>query len=238
MREKGKMNHDGWWAYVYPKNLDAFDAPKIVVPGFAETQCFVYDDKAIHFTGRGDSGYGIRLKANGKAEALYVLGMLNSKVAHFFQSRDASAFQGGYYSSGKRFLAAVPIPEAKEKAKRAVMGLVQEMIALKGERFRIFENGRHRLRVDVGNDAHAKLSKKLEEWPSLTFKELNDELFRLFKRQIAPQDRAYWEKNLDAQRNAIQTLDAKITALERDLNREVYKLFGLSSNEIEIIEGA
>jgi predicted ribosome quality control (RQC) complex YloA/Tae2 family protein len=158
-------------------------------------------------------------------------------VAHFFQSRDASAFQGGYYSSGKRFLAAVPIPEAKEKAKRAVTGLVQEMIALKGKRFRIFENGRHRLRVDVGNDAHAKLSKKLEEWPSLTFKELNDELFRLFKRQIAPQDRAYWEKHLDAQRNAIQTLDAKIKDLENSLNQNVYELFSLNEDEIRIVEG-
>lgn len=30
-RERGKMDRDGWWAYVYPKSLDLHDRPKLGV---------------------------------------------------------------------------------------------------------------------------------------------------------------------------------------------------------------
>jgi adenine-specific DNA-methyltransferase len=36
-RERGRMDRAVWWAYIYPKNLDQFEQPKIMLPDYKDS---------------------------------------------------------------------------------------------------------------------------------------------------------------------------------------------------------
>jgi hypothetical protein len=58
-RENGKMRHDGWYGYVYPKSIPLFSLSKILTPSIAARASFSFDsDGEIYFVGSGGGGGG------------------------------------------------------------------------------------------------------------------------------------------------------------------------------------
>jgi hypothetical protein len=98
-RENGKMRHDGWYGYVYPKNIPVFPKPKLVVQVLSKHARFALDDQGLFFTGGGNAGYyGIQWSTDESPYSLlYVLGLLNSQVSDFVLHRISTPFRGGYW---------------------------------------------------------------------------------------------------------------------------------------------
>jgi hypothetical protein len=93
-REHGRMKGSNWYAYIYPKNLDVMQAPKILVPDIADRASFALDQKGEYaFT----SGYGIILSPAVKESPKYVLGLLNSAVLDFYLKRVSTTMRGGFF---------------------------------------------------------------------------------------------------------------------------------------------
>jgi hypothetical protein len=111
-RENGKMNHQNWYAYVYPKNLDLFEQRKIMTQVLANKAAMVVDETENHyFVGGGNAGgYGIILKDN-NIDYYYLVSLLNSSVLDYYLQGHSSKFQNGYYSYAKRFIQKLPIKE-------------------------------------------------------------------------------------------------------------------------------
>jgi hypothetical protein len=42
-RERGKMDGPGWWGYIYPKNLDQFEQPKVMLPDYHDRPAAALD---------------------------------------------------------------------------------------------------------------------------------------------------------------------------------------------------
>jgi len=112
-REKGKMRHENWYAYVYPKSVSMFAKKKIITPSIAPRASFTLDSSGnLYFVGSGGGGgggYGITLKEDCKISYEYLLGLLNSKLLDFFLKRVSSIFRGGYYAYNKQFIEKLPI---------------------------------------------------------------------------------------------------------------------------------
>ena len=82
-RERGKMRHDRWYAFVYPKNLDVIQRPKLVTPDVSSQARFSWDTHGAYvFSGGGAGGYGIILGDEHRYE--YVLGLLNSTLLDWY----------------------------------------------------------------------------------------------------------------------------------------------------------
>ncbi len=115
-RENGKMDHEGWYAYVYPKNLVEFTQPKIMTQVLAKKASMVFDeDFGYYFVGGGNAGgYGIVLNQDAKIEYWYLLALLNSVPLDFYLQNHSSRFQNGYFSYAKRFIAQVPVKEGSK----------------------------------------------------------------------------------------------------------------------------
>lgn len=129
-RESGKMDHDDWYAYVYPKNLDDFEHTKIMTQVLARQASMVLDENdGYYFVGGGNAGgYGIKLKENSGLSYRYLLGLLNSKLLDYYLQTHTSKFQNGYFSYAKRFIENIPIRIADKTATVQIEGLVDYIL--------------------------------------------------------------------------------------------------------------
>jgi len=107
-RERGKMRHEKWYAYVYPKNLALHDQHKMAIPRLVSRLSAVYDREGGFYLDNVDVG-GLILKEKDDAQWLYVLGLLNSKLLDFYLHRISVPFRGGFYSANRQFLEPLPI---------------------------------------------------------------------------------------------------------------------------------
>jgi type I restriction-modification system DNA methylase subunit len=141
-RERGKMRHEGWYGYVYPKNLTLFEEPKLLTPSIAQRASFSYDAEGRYYFvgsgGGGGGGYGITLK-EGNPSPLYALGLLNSRLLDFYLQNTSSPFRHGWYAYNKQYIERLPIrcinfddPADMARHDRMVE-MVEEMLRLQKE---------------------------------------------------------------------------------------------------------
>lgn len=132
-RERGKMDHDEWYAYVYPKNLDQFERPKIMTQVLSKEPAFCFDSEGGYFfVGGGTAGgHGMTIKESCGLSPLYVLCLLNSRLLDAYFDKISTRFRGGYRAYTKGFTGQLPIPcisftTPKEKRKKIVEDLKQK----------------------------------------------------------------------------------------------------------------
>ena len=132
-REKDKMDHNQWYGYVYPKNLDQFEQPKLMLQVLAKKASITLDESNnYYFVGGGNAGgYGITLKDGSNLNYKYLLGLLNSTLLDFYLQKHSSMFQNGYYSYAKRFIEKVPIVELPQTEQKSIISLVDQILSLK-----------------------------------------------------------------------------------------------------------
>ncbi len=112
-REKGKMRHEGWYGYVYPKSVSLFVKPKILTPSIASSASFAIDSIGeFYFVGSGGGGgggYGIILQDWCPLSYQYLLGLLNSSSLDFYLKQITTPFRGGYYAYSRQYIEQLPI---------------------------------------------------------------------------------------------------------------------------------
>ncbi len=179
-REHGRMQGQGWFGFIYPKNIDIMQCPKILIPDIADGASYALDETGeFAFT----SGYGITLKPEVSVSLKFVLGLLNSKLLDFFLKKVSTTMRGGFFRYFTQFMEKLPIvvPILSNPSDRARHDRMVELV-----------------------DKMLTLTPKLRGATS--------------------------ESEKAALQNAVTTTDAEI-------DRLVYELYGLTKEEIKIVEG-
>lgn len=126
-REDGRMKHEGWYGYIYPKALDVMPLPKLFTPDLALSASFAFDDSGeVFFTGGVAGGYGILPKE--EISPKWLLAVLNSRVVDFFHHKIATQMRGGWYSYESRFISNLPIADATEAQVRHIVVVVDTLL--------------------------------------------------------------------------------------------------------------
>src|SRR6266498_2998928 len=133
-REHGKFKDVGWYQ-LYPKNLDTWEQPKIMLPYMITRLAAFYDENDFYFVNVTTGGFGITIKQE-FGNHKYITGLLNSKLLDWFMKKVSTTFHGGYFAANKQFLVQLPIrpinfSDLAEKAMHdKVVSLVERMLAL------------------------------------------------------------------------------------------------------------
>ncbi len=130
-RENHRLeNHDDWHQYIYRKNLEKFEQPKIITQVLASNNTFAIDLKGeFYFVGGGNAGgYGIVLNDINHNMYYFVLALLNSNVLEFYLKNISTPFRGGYFSYGKRFIDKLPLLIPKDSRFDSVSSLSKEQV--------------------------------------------------------------------------------------------------------------
>ncbi|MCK5644481.1 MAG: restriction endonuclease subunit M, partial [Gammaproteobacteria bacterium] len=133
-REHGRFCDTGWYQ-LYPKNLDVWDQPKIMIPYMITPLSAYCDDNDLYFVNVTTGGFGLTIK-NTDISLKYLTALLNSALLDWFLKQVSTQFHGGYFAANKQFLVQLPIrtinlsdPTDKSRHDRMVE-LVEAMLQL------------------------------------------------------------------------------------------------------------
>jgi type I restriction-modification system DNA methylase subunit len=107
-RERGKMDRDGWWGYVYPKNLGLHDQPKLCVPRLCTRLRASADPVGEVYLDNVDVNGIVPADQD---QLFGLLALLNSRAWDWAFRRGSVPFQNDFYSANKQFVAWLPVPQ-------------------------------------------------------------------------------------------------------------------------------
>lgn len=145
-RERGKMDDNTkWWAYVYPKNLDKHELPKLMVPRLVNRLFCAMDIDGAYYLDNVDVG-GILCAQRDSLP--YLAALLNSPVCNYVWRRISKPFQNDYRSANKQFIAPLPIPAATAAERQQVGDMAMRLQDLHTQRRDLVAKLEERLHSD------------------------------------------------------------------------------------------
>lgn len=239
-REHGKMNHDGWYGYVYPKNLDKQELPKLGLPETVNRLCAFADPVGQRYFNNVRVN-GILERDDGKYTLWFLLALLNSNALDFVFRATAKPKDRGYFEANKQFIAPLPVP--KTKGTKGVSDLARRLADLYGQEAALRRGVGRRVAVDLAPESLlptppelVSVPRKLQRIESLPVGQLLDEIERFARRKLSPAQRAHWDAYLTAERDSLAPVLREIEDARQELNARVYALFGLAHEDIRHIE--
>ncbi|MBD3329169.1 N-6 DNA methylase [Candidatus Dojkabacteria bacterium] len=178
-RENGRMRHENFYAYIYPKSLIEFQHRRIITPEISNNCNLTVKENDITFTTKV---YGFKFYQKYNFDDLFFIAILNSPVLWFFLSQTGYVLRGGYYTFKTSYLNPFPMPD-----------------------------------LDINNKQ---------------FKKTHDELVDFVHTQLEL-NKSLKDISSDSKRDVIRK---KISDTDQRVNELVYKLYGLTKEEIKIIE--
>lgn len=130
-RERGRMRgKPDWYGYIYRKNLEKYEQPKILTQVLASRASLALDENGeYYFVGGGNAGaYGILLKKRGGLSLKFTCALLNSALLDWWLKKVSTPFRGGFYSYAKRFLERLPIKLPETEGEKAIAEIIEKYV--------------------------------------------------------------------------------------------------------------
>jgi len=162
-------------------------------------------------------------------------GLLNSKLLNFyhkyrFLDLEKELFQKVLIANCKRF----PIVHQSDlNMESNIVESVQSTIELKNNEHNLLNKFIFHLQSKFTID---KPSKKLQNWPSLDFKGFLGELKKK-KVKLTLDEEAEWMDYFEKKKAEAIALQSEIDRLDREIDEMVYELYGLTEEEVKVVEG-
>lgn len=164
----------------------------------------------------------------------YVLCFLNSKLYNYMFECffDGLRMSGGYLLYSAPNLKNTYIKEIAVENQKIFVDFADQMLALNAELLRKRSKFLHRIR---GTFAGIKITATLEKFDGLEFRAFAAELKKQkIKLTLSAQDE--WEEYFDSNKKSCNEISAQIAEIDDKINAEVYKLYGLTPEEIATVE--
>jgi hypothetical protein len=158
-----------------------------------------------------------------------ILAQLNSKLFSFLHESKTGAENKAFAQFQGVYILDFPYKEFSIDLKP----LIDQMILATAEKRKLTESFIAHL---ISKDFIKEPSTKLQNWPDLDFKGFLGELSKA-KVKLSLSEEAEWMTYFNEQKAKALALQADITRLDREIDALVYELYGLTEEEIKIVEG-
>lgn len=209
------------------RSPELFETNKIVIRKTGDSLISSIDDENYYFD---TLVHGIYQK-NDDYTLEYLLVILNSKVATKFY-RLLHDIKGKVFAKiSLDNLSSFPLPESTSN-KKVFKEKAREMIDLNRE---LQEQTKKFQRTMQRKFELESLPKKLQDWYLLSYTDFIKELGKL-KIKLTLSQEAEWEDYFTAEATKLRTIKTKIDTTDKEIDSMVYEIYGLSKEEIEIVE--
>jgi type I restriction-modification system DNA methylase subunit len=186
-----------------------------------------YNEQSLFSFGVDIEGYSLN----------YVLGILNSKFANFLLKENAFSKKDTFPQIRLHWLKEFPIP--KESDNKEIEQLVINIQEYYKSYFSLVNRFVKFLSAKL-NFTHT--SNKLQNWNELDFsdfiKEINSSINKSGQEKLSKSSEMDWMEIFEVKKTELQNLKNMIDNTNKDIDRLVYKLYGLTEQEIKIVEDA
>ena len=220
--------------YVYIKNIDKTTkewhfSPKIIlqrIVGQNRNKIFATIDlnQKIIFP----NANLVNLK-NKKDDVRFYLTILNSRLISYFYNL--------YYGESNTNLTKIafeniPLVNIENINQQPFIKKADKMLFLNKNLQEISQKFQRMIMRELGLE---KISTKLQNWYLLNFDEFIKELSKV-KVKLSLSQKADWEDYFIAEKSKAETLNNEITKTDKEIDGMVYELYGLSEEEIRVVE--
>ncbi|MDD2982442.1 MAG: TaqI-like C-terminal specificity domain-containing protein [Crocinitomicaceae bacterium] len=239
-RDKGKMNNEKWFGFVYPKNLHKYNVDRILWSDISIRPQFSIDRECNWHVRTLCS---LELNQNGKEKGYsleLLLGIFNSKLLHYFVLNNSNSIRGGYLRYRPQYIKEFPLPdEINSLESNALLDKVNLIISVTSDSVKLNNRFSDYL---VSKFNLETLSKKLQSWHELTFTDFIKELNKAIKTSggtpLSKLQEMEWMEVFETKKKEALELKSEIDRTDKEIDRLVYELYGLSEEEIGIVEGS
>ncbi|MBN4085158.1 restriction endonuclease subunit M, partial [Flavobacteriaceae bacterium AH-315-B10] len=215
---------ENYWNLRACAYYDEMQQPKIIYPRINNQCNFFFDTKGEVFL--LDNNFFI------SSDSKSLLALLNSKLIFFYLKNICTTLQGGFYDFRRDKISTIPISNKINEIDVKLSELSKKLIITTQENNTLINNFQQLLQSKFTIE---KLSKKLQNWHDLEFGEFLKELKKK-KVQLSLSEEAEWMNYFNEQKEKAQNLKSEIDKTDSEIDQMVYKLYGLTEDEIAIVE--
>jgi hypothetical protein len=228
--------------YQYPKirldetivagsKIDFWNKDKVVIAGMTKRLESYY---SIHPLALGVGIYGIY--GFGKFNPLFLLSILNSKFLTYYlitEFKDKH-LAGGYLAINKSTIEELPLVEIPIIDQQPFIEKADQMLSLNKD----LQDQSQKFQRTIQRKFNLEdLPKKLQDWYLLSYADFIKELAKK-KVKLTLSEEAEWEDYFMQESKKALDLKAQIDATDKAIDTMVYELYGLSEEEIGIVENS
>ena len=204
-----------------------FSKPKIMYPNMTSLFPFIYDEKGFF----GNDKTFMITANDGSVNLKYITAIFNSKLCKLWIWYNCPELQGGTREIRKVYFENFRVPDCtNQQAFAEKTDLQMKQVAdLQQKRQRFI----HRLQESLGVQ---KITATLEHFDENDFKTFVAELKKQ-KISLSLTQKDEWEDYFNQYKADCNTLSAQIAATDKEIDRMVYELYGLTEEEIKVVEG-
>lgn len=207
--------------------LSRFEGEKLIYPNLASRLFAVFDENGFCTNQKcfiiTSQDYDLR----------FLSCLLSSKTLNFIFKFLGTPLQGKYYDLNKKFIQELPICYTTSENQQFLIKKADQILKL-NRQLQDEVNGFNRwLQKEFGIE---KLSQKLEAYYKLSEDEFIAEMRKKKVDTKSRKNREYLEREFNESLKIINPLLQKIKETDDEIDRMVYDLYGLTDEEIQIIE--
>lgn len=214
---------DFFWELRNCAYYDLFEKPKIIFPNLQNSNKFSFDD-----TGAYINAPAVILPTNDN----YVVPILNSKLVWYFLTNICVVRSGGYIEVKPQYFEQIPLPEISEHRKSTLQSFTENIVNSTSQTQRLSNKF---ITLLLSKFEDIRITKKLEKWHEIGFSDFKNEL-RKQKISLSLSDESDWIDFFEEQKQCISEVLNSIMTLEKEIDHMVYELYGLTEEEIRIVE--
>ena len=227
--EKGRNRTDKgdfWWELRACDYYEQFAKPKIMYQAFQVKPCFIYDEQGFY---SNNSMWFVPTQSKS------LLAILNSKMGWWLITKFCSQIQNGYQLIWKYF-GQIPIPDVNDDT--TLSYLADTMLSLNEHLQQKRQRFLRRLQGNFCGGAcpAVKITSTLETFDTLSFADFLKELKKQkIKLTLVQQDE--WEDYFSQYKTECNSISEQIAETDKKIDGMVYELYGLTEEEIKVVEG-
>ncbi|MBN2894259.1 MAG: Eco57I restriction-modification methylase domain-containing protein, partial [Bacteroidales bacterium] len=166
-------------------------------------------------------------------KVLYAL-IVSKLCATFFKKANVNLNRNAFPKINVNTLEAFPVPEISPEIQNKIELQIDSIIAKTSE----FQKGKSKfIELVKDNFAITSVSKKIDTFYESDFKSFLSELKKQ-KITFSLSDQSEWKDFFETTKSEINQLQSEIEETDKEIDRMVFGLYGLTEEEIRIVEGA
>jgi len=217
---------DFFWELRNCAYYELFEQPKIVFPNLQNSNKFSFDE-----TGAYINAPAVILPTKDK----FLTAILNSRLIWYFLTNICVVRSGGYIEVKPQYFEQIPIPEINNQ--EALEAKTDGIIALTSQVQKVENSFLKYLQSQFNIE---KINKKLQNWHELEFddfiKELNKAIKTTGGEKLSKIDEMEWMELFETKKAEVKSLKVEIDKTDKEIDQMVYELYGLTEEEIKIVE--
>ncbi|BCY28970.1 Eco57I restriction-modification methylase domain-containing protein [Flavobacterium okayamense] len=232
-----KTNPKAWYSLHRSREISLFEQEKIITPEISLGTNMTLDTKSLF---HNTKCYTLAKNKFIKEDNKFWLAILNSKLLWFYLSSTGYVLRGGFFTFKTKYLEPFPLPKIESlEIQKPFIEKVEKIISLNSD-FQIINS--KFIKYFSGQFHLDKLTKKLENWYELSFadfiKELNKAIKGIGGTPLTKKDEIEWMDLFEDYKKQALDLKAQIDATDKAIDQMVYELYGLTQEEIDIVENS